>query len=105
MVGQGDPPPPKTTEEIQREAEEEMARAARLARELDKRKGITACRMTLKHRRMRLYQGDATRSSTHGAMLVESDLETGHDGFVRKSVRSSTKESRFTVHWPTTPRL
>jgi hypothetical protein len=39
MVGQGDPPPAKTTEEIQREAEEEMARAARLARELDKRKG------------------------------------------------------------------
>jgi hypothetical protein len=38
MVGQGDPPPTKSTEEIQQEAEEEMARAARLARELDKRK-------------------------------------------------------------------
>jgi hypothetical protein len=84
-----------------------MARAARLARELDKRKGIMACRMTLEHRRMslgmRLCQGDTTRSSTHGAMLAESDSETGHDGSVRKSVRSSTKESRFTVHWPTTP--
>jgi hypothetical protein len=31
MVGQGDPPPAKTTEE--------MARATHLARELDKRKG------------------------------------------------------------------
>jgi hypothetical protein len=39
MVGQGDPPPDKTAKEIQREAEEEMARAARLAKELDKRKG------------------------------------------------------------------
>jgi hypothetical protein len=39
MVGQGDPPLAKTTEEIQREAEEEMARVAHLARELDKRKG------------------------------------------------------------------
>jgi hypothetical protein len=39
MVGQGDPPPTKTTKEIQQEAEEEMAQAAHLARELDKRKG------------------------------------------------------------------
>jgi hypothetical protein len=39
MVGQGDPSPAKTTEEIQWEAEEEMARAVRLARELHKRKG------------------------------------------------------------------
>jgi hypothetical protein len=37
MVGQGDPT--LTTEEIQREVKEEMARAARLTRELDKRKG------------------------------------------------------------------
>jgi hypothetical protein len=39
MVGQGDPSPVKITEEIQWEAEEEMARAVRLARELHKRKG------------------------------------------------------------------
>jgi hypothetical protein len=39
MVGQGDPSLANTTEEIQREAEEEMARVAHLARELDKRKG------------------------------------------------------------------
>jgi hypothetical protein len=39
MVGQGCQPPEKTTKEIQREAEEEIARAERLARELDKRKG------------------------------------------------------------------
>jgi hypothetical protein len=38
MVGKGDPPPAKTTEEIQREAVE-MAWATCLARELDKRKG------------------------------------------------------------------
>jgi hypothetical protein len=39
MVGQGDPHPAKTTEEIQWEVEEEMARAAHLAMELNKRKG------------------------------------------------------------------
>jgi hypothetical protein len=38
MVGQGDQLPEKTAEEIQREAEEEIAQAERLARELDKRK-------------------------------------------------------------------
>jgi hypothetical protein len=38
-VGQGDPPREKTTEEILQEAEEEIARATHLARELDKRKG------------------------------------------------------------------
>jgi hypothetical protein len=39
MVGQGDPTPMKTTEEIQWELEEEMAWAACLARELDKNEG------------------------------------------------------------------
>jgi hypothetical protein len=39
MVGQVDPPPAKTTEEIQQKAEEEMSWSARLASELDKRKG------------------------------------------------------------------
>jgi hypothetical protein len=39
MVAQGDHPPVKTIEEIQREAEEEMAHAEHLAMELDKRKG------------------------------------------------------------------
>jgi hypothetical protein len=39
MVGQGNQPPEKTTKEIQREAEEEIACAKHLARELDKRKG------------------------------------------------------------------
>jgi hypothetical protein len=33
MVGQGEEPPEKTIEEIQREAEEEIARATRLARD------------------------------------------------------------------------
>jgi hypothetical protein len=42
MVGQGDPPLAKTTEEIQQEAEEEMARATRLAKELDNRKGYSS---------------------------------------------------------------
>jgi hypothetical protein len=39
MVGQSDQPPEKTAEETQQEAEEEIARAERLGRELDKRKG------------------------------------------------------------------
>jgi hypothetical protein len=39
MVEQGGELPEKTTKELQREAEEEIARAERLARELDKRKG------------------------------------------------------------------
>jgi hypothetical protein len=39
MVGMGDQLPKKTVTEIQREALEEVARAKRLFRELDKRKG------------------------------------------------------------------
>jgi hypothetical protein len=39
MVEQGGELPEKTTEELQREAEEEIARDEQLARELDKRKG------------------------------------------------------------------
>jgi hypothetical protein len=39
MVGMGDQLPKKTVTEIQREAMEEVARAKRLFRELDKRKG------------------------------------------------------------------
>jgi hypothetical protein len=39
MVEQGDELLEKTTEEIKREAEEEIARAEQLAQELDKRKG------------------------------------------------------------------
>jgi hypothetical protein len=35
MVGNGEEPPEKTTEEIQQKAEDEIAHAARLARELD----------------------------------------------------------------------
>jgi hypothetical protein len=39
MVEQGGELPEKTTKELQREAEEDIARAVRLAWELDKRKG------------------------------------------------------------------
>jgi inosine/xanthosine triphosphate pyrophosphatase family protein len=39
MEAQGDQTLEKTTEELQREAEEKIARAARLAKEIDKRKG------------------------------------------------------------------
>jgi hypothetical protein len=39
MVGNGEPPPAKTTKVIQQEAGEELARATYLARELDKGKG------------------------------------------------------------------
>jgi hypothetical protein len=38
MVGQGEQPTEKTTEEIAREAEEELTRAAQLARDADKGK-------------------------------------------------------------------
>jgi hypothetical protein len=54
MVGQGDPPLDKTVEEIEREAEEEMARVARLPGNWIKGRGITACSMTRGHQRMRL---------------------------------------------------
>jgi hypothetical protein len=39
MVAQGDQPPKKTIEELQREAEEKIACTTRLAKEIDKRKG------------------------------------------------------------------
>jgi hypothetical protein len=39
MVTQGDQPLEKTTEELQREAEEKIAHAVCLAKEIDKRKG------------------------------------------------------------------
>jgi hypothetical protein len=38
MVGQGEQPAEETTEEIAREAEEEMDRAARLAREVSEKR-------------------------------------------------------------------
>jgi hypothetical protein len=60
-----------------------MALAVHLARELDKRKG---------HNGM---QDD----------LGASKDEPRDDRSVRKSIRSSTKESRFIVHQPTMPWL
>jgi hypothetical protein len=54
MVGNGEELPDKTVEEIQREAEEEIACAAHLAREAERERGTMACRMTQVHRKMSL---------------------------------------------------
>jgi hypothetical protein len=54
-------------------------------------------RMTLGHLMtslgMALPQGDTTRSSTHGALLDQTDSETGHGRPTRKLARSNTKEN------------
>jgi hypothetical protein len=107
MVGHGDQPPEKTAEEIQREVEEEIARAAHLARDAKKGRGIMAYRMTWGHWRMDpgmvLLQGETTRSLTHGAKLTEIDSETGHSQFVMRSAGSSTRGSRSTALQPKMP--
>jgi hypothetical protein len=54
MVGQGEEPPEKTVEEFQQEAEVEIARAAHLARDAEREKSTTTCRMTLRHLMMSL---------------------------------------------------
>jgi hypothetical protein len=70
-------------------------------------RGIMACRMTQGHRRMNpwmgLLQGSTTQSSTHNTGQTEKDSETGHNQSVRKSVKSSTKGSRFIACQPTMP--
>jgi hypothetical protein len=52
---------------------------------------------------MVLLLGDTTQSSTHDSQQIGTDSDTGHDQSERKSVESSTKESRSTEHQPTTP--
>jgi hypothetical protein len=70
-------------EEITREAEEELAQAAQLARDAEKGKGTTAYRTTIGHLMMSLGmvlpRGDTTQSSTHSALLVRTGSRTGHD--------------------------
>jgi hypothetical protein len=109
MVEQGGELSEKTAEEIQRDAEEEIARIERLARELDKRKGTTICMMTRGARRMRigmdLLQGDTTQSSTHDIAPIVNDSGTGHDQSVNRLVWSSTRESKSTVRRPIMPWL
>jgi hypothetical protein len=102
MVGEGDPPlvrPPKKSNERQKRRWHEQPV---LPGSSTKGRDIMACKMTLKHWRMSLgmwlRQGDTTQSSTHDAMLTESNFKTGHDRFARKSDGSNTKEGRSTVH-------
>jgi hypothetical protein len=54
---------------------------------------------------MELLQGDTILSSTHDATPTEIDSTTDHNPSVRKSVGSSTKESKFTACRPTMPWL
>jgi hypothetical protein len=96
MVEQGGELPEKTTEEPQQEAEEEIARAERLARELDKRKSTTSCRMTREDRRMSTQmeplQGGTILTATHDVALTKIDFDIGHDRSMRNSVGSKTRE-------------
>jgi hypothetical protein len=95
MVGDREELPEKTTKEIQREAEEEIARVAHLARELDQERSTMAYKMTRERRMMSLGmvlpQRDTTQSSTHDAQQTGIDSGTGHDQSVRRWVRSSTR--------------
>jgi hypothetical protein len=105
MVEQGGEPLEKRAEEIQREAEVEIARAEHFARELDKSMGHNglqddsgrgggAWRMSLEKG---FHQGDTTRSLTHSATLIMNDSSIGHDQSVRRLLGSSTRESRSTI--------
>jgi hypothetical protein len=80
LVGEGEKPPEKTVKEIAREAEEEIARAAHLAR---RERSTLACRMTLGHRAMSLgmalLHGGTTQSSTLDTLPIKIDSETGDD--------------------------
>jgi hypothetical protein len=107
MVEQGGELPDKTTEELQREADEEIACAERLARELDKRKGHNGLHDDLggsedEHLDGAL-QGGTNLSSTHNATLTEIDSDIDQGQSVRNSVWSSTMESKFTARRPTLP--
>jgi hypothetical protein len=44
---------------------------------------------------MGLHQGGSTRISTHGAEQTEKDSKADHDRSTRKSVRLSTRGSKF----------
>jgi hypothetical protein len=109
MGEQGGELPEKTTEELQREAEEEIAHVERLARELDKRKGHNGLQdgtgVQRMNTRMETLQGGTILSLTHNATLIEIDSNIDHDRSMRNSAGSSTRESKFTAHRPTTPWL
>jgi hypothetical protein len=109
MVEQGGELSEKTTEELQQEAEDEIARAKHLAWELDKRKGHNGLQDDLGPRRMSTQmeplQGSTVQSSTHDATLTKIVFDIGHDRSARNSVGSSTRESKFIARQPTTPWL
>jgi hypothetical protein len=86
---------------------EEIARAVRLARELDKRKGHNSLQDDSGGLEDERPDGAPTRrhhlSSTHDATLTEIDSDICHDRSMRNSVGSSTRESKFIARQPTTP--
>jgi hypothetical protein len=109
MVGDKEQHPEKTTGEIAWEAEEEITWVAHLARRLGQGRGTMAYRMTLGNLMLRLgmvlFRGGITQSSTLGALLTETDSETGHGQSERKLAVSSTKENmstarQLTMPWP-----
>jgi hypothetical protein len=72
-------------------------------------RGTMAYRMTRGAQRMstqtKPLQGGTILSSTHDATLIEIDSDIDHDRFMRNSARPSTRESKFTARWLTTPWL
>jgi hypothetical protein len=99
MVGQGEQPTEKTTKEIAREAEEEIARAARLAQEADKG---TRGRLRMKLGMVFLH-GNTTQSLTNNAQPAKIDSKTDHGRSARNSTESSTKENSSTARQHTMP--
>jgi hypothetical protein len=73
---------------IQREADEKIAHATRLAREAEKGKWHNGLQddsgASVMSLGMAFPQGDTTHSSIHGAQLTEIDFGTGHDQSERK---------------------
>jgi hypothetical protein len=53
--------------------------------------------------RIEPLQGDTILSLTHDTTPTKIDSDIDHDPSVRKSVGSSSKESKFTTHRPTMP--
>jgi hypothetical protein len=101
MVGQGEQPVAKTTEEIAREAEEEIVRVAQLAKEADKGNRNNDLQDDSGSSDDEPRDGPPSRrhhrSTTHDALLDGTNSEIGHGRSTRKSIGLNTKESRSTA--------
>jgi hypothetical protein len=71
MVGNGEQPSKKTTEEVQQEAKEEIAHAAHLAKQEIEQRSTMTCKTTRESQMMSLGmvppRGDTTRCLIHDA--------------------------------------